>query len=147
MAKDADRSGEDEKRRAVIRDRLNAALAAKAMTQSDLAQATALSRDSIARYFMKSASGSAPPDRKLIIIASALGVKPSFIDPSRPDLDEVQIQYATPSDDTYVTRRPDDDPKFTWLEVKVKLLNEDARRLSDELFDAQIVSKVREIGQ
>lgn len=62
------------------------ALQKTGINQSELARRTGLTRDAISRY----ATGRTPvPDNKLLLIAQALGTKPSRIVPKRKALDGI----------------------------------------------------------
>lgn len=65
---------------------LRQAIAAAGITQSELARRAGITRDAVSRY----CTGRTPiPDGKLVILADALGVRPSLIDPDRMALDGI----------------------------------------------------------
>ncbi|MGD9861613.1 MAG: helix-turn-helix domain-containing protein [Pseudodonghicola sp.] len=80
----------------LIPHRLRRAIDAAGLNQSELSRRTGISREAVSRY----CTGRTPlPGPKLIMIADALGVQPSSIDPGRAALD-------------VIPPRNDDDPEF-----------------------------------
>ncbi|MBW3243338.1 helix-turn-helix domain-containing protein [Epibacterium sp. DP7N7-1] len=71
-----------------IKERLHAAMTASGINQSELARRSGLTRENISRYMT---GRTAIPDKKMVKLASVLGVSPSSIAPNRQDLDDLVI--------------------------------------------------------
>ncbi|TDE34682.1 helix-turn-helix domain-containing protein [Antarcticimicrobium sediminis] len=85
------------------------------INQSELARRTRLSRDAISRY----ATGRTRiPDSKLLIIAEALGTKPSRIVPKRKSLDGIPLRRP---EDPDFTIRPAGKPGMVRLEISADI--------------------------
>lgn len=82
MGNERSRPARADKRTEIFSANLRKALADRNWQQADLAQATQLGRDAVNRY----ANGiNLPPLKKIVIIAEALSLQPSELDPEFPE--------------------------------------------------------------
>jgi transcriptional regulator with XRE-family HTH domain len=73
--------------------RIRAHVEKSGLTQAEIARRAGLQRDAFGRYMLGKTRA---PSKKLVAIARVFGVRPSELDPDRPDLDAIADADPTP---------------------------------------------------